>query len=109
MGNRVRRDGTCDKVIVRKKQHKRWKKIKDTLGAMRRKSYPYIDWCSMFQPFDAIGDVPIPQLFPYIYMAHRKAGVKVILTVRNATEWPARRANWEAKREEQIQETVIKL
>ena len=50
------------------------------------------DFCR-FAHVDAIADVPIPQLFPLIYGAYGP-GTKVILTMRNASEWVQRRDQW---------------
>ena len=39
----------------------------------------------VFDAYDGVTDVPIPQLFPYIYRTYPQA--RVILSVRNASEW----------------------
>ena len=39
----------------------------------------------VFDAYDGVTDEPIPQLFPYIYRTYPQA--RVILSVRNASEW----------------------
>jgi hypothetical protein len=39
----------------------------------------------VFDAYDGVADSPIPQLFPYIYRTYPQA--RVILSVRNASEW----------------------
>lgn len=55
---------------------------------MRNKEYDHFDF-RIFDEFDAIGDTPIPQYFPFLLDAYPNS--KVILTVRNATEWAIKR------------------
>ena len=39
----------------------------------------------VFDAYDGVADTPIPELFPYIYRTYPQA--RVILSVRNASEW----------------------
>ena len=55
--------------------------------------YSDMDWCALFEDYDAVLDAPIPNLLPYIYQAMGSAA-KVIVSVRNASEWAARRQEW---------------
>jgi hypothetical protein len=57
--------------------------------------YETLDWCSLFEDYDAILDTPIPNLLPFIYQAFGSAA-KVIMTVRDAEEWAIRRREWSA-------------
>ena len=52
------------------------------------------DYCTALKDVDAIADVPVPQVTPFIYAAH--ADARVIITVREAAEWYPRRINWMA-------------
>lgn len=66
--------------------------LSELLVSLPSSEYDGFDWCR-FGYVDAIEDEPIPQLFPLIYRAHGD-NTKVILTVRNATEWVERRDQW---------------
>jgi len=64
------------------------------LNGMPLEEYDAFDWCQ-FDDYDVISDVPINDLMPYIYGAYGR-GTRVIQTVRNVTEWPSRRAEWDS-------------
>lgn len=66
--------------------------LSELLVSLPSSEYDRFDWCR-FGYVDAIEDEPIPQLFPLIYRAHGDS-TKVVLTVRNATEWVERRDQW---------------
>jgi hypothetical protein len=55
---------------------------------MPLEEYDDADWC-LFDDYDVIADVPIPQLAPFIYSAHGR-GTKVIQTTRDVTSWAER-------------------
>jgi hypothetical protein len=59
-------------------------------------NYNDLDWCTLFEDYDAVLDSPIPNLLPYIYQAFGSAA-KVIVSVRDAHEWAARRREWSAE------------
>ena len=56
--------------------------------------YSSFDYCSIFEPFDAYGDVPMDTFAPFVYAAHGP-GTKVILTVRDPATWAERRVGFE--------------
>ena len=47
--------------------------------------YHQIDWISLMEPFDAVLDTPIPNIFPFLYAAFPNA--RIVHTVRAADEW----------------------
>ena len=53
-------------------------------------AYATLDFPSLLKDYDAIVDTPVAQLFPFILAAFPNA--KVVHTVREATEWAAKRA-----------------
>jgi len=65
----------------------------NTLYDLKLVDFDSFDWC-IFDDVDVVADVPISQLTPYIYAAYGP-GTKVINTVRNASSWVARRAEWD--------------
>ena len=65
-----------------------YKSITNTLKNMPLEEYDDADWC-LFDDYDVISDVPIPQLAPFIYSAHGR-GTKVIQTTRDVTSWAER-------------------
>ena len=54
--------------------------------------YHAVDWCAALRHVGAIGDVPVPEIFPFLFAQHSDA--RVVLTVRNSVDWFARRAGW---------------
>ena len=73
---------------------RKYKKIKNMLYDPDT-DYAELDWCALFDDYDAVLDSPIPNLLPYIYQAFGDTA-KVILTVRDAQDWVARRQEWSA-------------
>lgn len=81
-----------DRVLSR-----RYDDLRVALKFLESGSYDSHDFCQ-FDFLDAVADVPIPQLFPFIYEAHG-SDTRVILTVRNATQWVQRRMAWNSGRD----------
>mmetsp|Transcript_110926 Transcript_110926/g.237006 ORF Transcript_110926/g.237006 Transcript_110926/m.237006 type:complete len:346 (+) Transcript_110926:52-1089(+) len=90
--------GKCSKVMRDADLSSRWIEVRDKLGNLGRTQYSSIDFCKELAGLDVVSDVPMPQFWPYIYMAYREAGAKVIMTVTNATKWPRLRQGGDRKR-----------
>jgi len=70
-----------------------YRAITANLESIPLSQYDTMDWC-VFDEYDVVSDVPIPELAPYLYSAYGK-GTKVIQTTRSVTDWAARRADWD--------------
>ena len=57
-----------------------------SLGSAERQGFDF----DVFGNFDGVADLPVPQLFPYLIRTYPNA--KVVLSLRNASEWVASRA-----------------
>jgi hypothetical protein len=55
--------------------------------------YGSIDYSRLLNGIDAVSDVPIPTVFPFLYEALKARSV-VILSTRPSNEWAHRRYNW---------------
>merc|ERR1712083_1062546 len=64
-------------------------RLRNELLRLEKSNYDKFDFCQ-FGFLDAVADVPVPELFPFIYGAHGPE-TKVILTLRNASDWARRR------------------
>lgn len=69
-------------------QKSKWHTLFHKMNHLPRYGFNVFDFKSL-EEFDAVFDVPIPNLFPYIFRTFPNA--KVILTVRDANEWVAKR------------------
>jgi hypothetical protein len=58
--------------------------LRKRLMALTPSERAHFDY-DVFDAYDGVADTPIPQLFPYIYRTYPQA--RVILSVRNASEW----------------------
>ena len=61
-----------------------WRKVHGQLMALPPKRHATFDY-TILEKWDGVMDTPMAELFPYILAAFPRA--KVILSVRNATEW----------------------
>ena len=55
-------------------------------------NYSSVDWCAVLREVGAVGDVPVPALFPFLFAAHSDA--IVLLTVRDSMTWVTKRVEW---------------
>ena len=58
--------------------------LRKRLMALTPSERAHFDY-DVFDAYDGVADTPIPELFPYIYRTYPQA--RVILSVRNASEW----------------------
>ena len=72
-----------------------WKRAHATMNTLHPSRYASYDWCELLRDLDAINDMPVADLAPFIYAAHPDAAV--VLTLRNATEWVVRREAYTAR------------
>ena len=74
------------------KRKRRWERARHAMETARPAHYWKLDFCELLAPFDAVSDVPIPQLFPFIFA--RQPHSRVVLTVRTAEVWAMRRTRF---------------
>ena len=71
---------------------KAWKQAHKLMMHTPPSQYHAVDWCAALRHVGAIGDVPVPEIFPFLFAQHSDA--RVVLTVRNSVDWFSRRAGW---------------
>ncbi len=69
-----------------------WMSFRRRVSGLQPDAYATFDFCTALKDMDAIADVPIPQIMPFIFAAH--ADARVVLTVRDPVEWYPRRVQW---------------
>jgi hypothetical protein len=69
-----------------------WTSFRRAIWALKPSELATFDYCGALKDLDAVADVPIPQLMPFLYAAHEDA--RVVLTVRKSEEWYPRRVQW---------------
>ncbi len=67
------------------RRERSWASFRAAVWRLRQSEYDSFDFCTALQDVDAVGDIPIPQLLPFIFAAHSDA--KVVLTVQNSVQW----------------------
>ena len=67
-----------------------WTSFRRAIWALKPSELATFDYCGALKDLDAVADVPIPQLMPFLYAAHEDA--RVVLTVQNSVEWYRQRA-----------------
>jgi hypothetical protein len=67
-----------------------WTSFRRAIWALKPSELATFDYCGALKDLDAVADVPIAQLLPFLYAAHEDA--RVVLTVQNSVEWYRQRA-----------------
>ena len=70
-----------------------WMRARNYTMDAKPEVYGSIDYSRLLYSIDAVSDVPIPTVFPFLYEALKARSV-VILSTRPSNEWAHRRYNW---------------
>ena len=70
-----------------------WMRARNYTMDAKPEVYGSIDYSRLLNGIDAVSDVPIPTVFPFLYEALKARSV-VILSTRPSNEWAQRRYNW---------------
>ena len=70
-----------------------WMRARNYTMDAKPEVYGSIDYSRLLNGIDAVADVPIPTVFPFLYDALKTRSV-VILSTRPSNEWAQRRYNW---------------
>ena len=70
-----------------------WMRARNYTMDAKPEVYGSIDYSRLLNGIDAVSDVPIPTVFPFLYEALKARSV-VILSTRPSNEWAHRRYNW---------------
>jgi hypothetical protein len=74
------------------RRERAWLSFRSAVWGLKPSELASFDYCGALKDLDAVADVPISQLFPFLYAAHSDA--RVVLTVRISEEWYPRRVQW---------------
>jgi len=74
-----------------------WSSTWQTMMNLDPSEYASFDFCSALLTVDAISDIPVPTIFPFIVSANWNNSV-TILTLRESTSWAQRRFEWALSR-----------
>ena len=81
-------------IITNKKLGTQYRQFKRQIYQIQnRAQLEKIDVCQQLDGIDAVGDVPMNQVTPYLYHAYGP-GTKVILTILKPTDWVKARLKW---------------
>ena len=72
------------------RRERAWLSFRSAVWGLKPSELASFDYCGALKDLDAVADVPISQLFPFLYAAHSDA--RVVLTVQNSVEWYHQRA-----------------
>jgi hypothetical protein len=72
------------------RRERAWLSFRSAVWGLKPSELASFDYCGALKDLDAVADVPISQLFPFLYGAHSDA--RVVLTVQNSVEWYHQRA-----------------
>ena len=70
-----------------------WMRARNYTMDAKPEVYGSIDYSRLLNGIDAVSDVPIPTVFPFLYEALKPRSV-VILSTRPSNEWAHRRYDW---------------
>ena len=76
-----------------------WFRAQNHIMDAKPEVYGSIDYHRLLNGIDAVADVPIPTVFPFLYDALKTRSF-VILSTRPSNEWAHRRYNWGLRGEE---------
>ena len=74
------------------RRERAWLSFRSAVWGLKPSELASFDYCGALKDLDAVADVPISQLFPFLYAAHSDA--RVVLTVRKSEDWYPRRIRW---------------